>query len=225
LGDSTQALEEILSGKHKFSEILAKSKRPMIILGSTALQRNDNGALFSAVSRLAEKVRTQSGIQQNWRVLNILHRWASQVAALDLGYKAGVESIKAQKPKFLYLMGADEELISRSDLNQSESFIVYQGHHGDKGAEIADVILPGAAYTEKSGTYVNTEGRAQHTQMTVVPPGKAKNDWEILRAISQVITFIYSELFFQQNGYFKCFKCSFLVRHYHIKTWTRFELA
>ena len=194
LGDSTQILEDILSGKHKFSELLAKSKRPMIILGSTSLQRSDNEALFSVVSRLAEKVRSQGGVQPNWRVLNVLHRWASQVAALDIGYKAGIETIKAQKPKFLYIMGADEELISRSDLNQSESFIVYQGHHGDKGAEIADVVLPGAAYTEKSGTYVNTEGRAQHTQMTVVPPGKAKNDWEILRAISQVSFYFIVQL-------------------------------
>ena len=186
LGDSPQILEDILAGKHQFSELLAKSKRPIIVLGSTTLQRNDNGALLSTVSRLAEKVRTQSGLQPDWRVFNILHRWASQVAALDIGYKTGVESIKTQKPKVLYMLGADEELVSRSDLNQSESFIVYQGHHGDKGAEIADVVLPGAAYTEKSGTFVNTEGRAQHTQMTVVPPGKAKNDWEILRALSEV---------------------------------------
>ena len=112
---------------------------------------------------------------------------ASQVAALDIGYKAGVASIKQQKPKLLYMLGADEDLVTRNDLNQKESFIIYQGHHGDKGAEIADVVLPGATYTEKDGTFVNTEGRAQHTQMAVAPPGKARSDWEIIRALSQVI--------------------------------------
>ena len=85
------------------------------------------------------------------------------------------------------MLGADEERLTRSDLNKTESFIIYQGHHGDKGAEIADVVLPGAAYTEKSATYVNTEGRAQHTQYVVAPPGKAREDWKILRALSEVL--------------------------------------
>lgn len=188
LGDSCQIIQDILSGKHEFCKLLAKAKKPMIILGSSNLQRDDSDALFSVVARLAEKLRTQNGVDsQNWRVLNVLHRWASQVAALDLGYKTGLDAIKSVKPKFLYNLGADESSIDRSQMNQSESFIVYQGHHGDKGAQQADVVLPGAAYTEKSATYVNTEGRAQQTQMTVVPPGKAKNDWKILVALSQVL--------------------------------------
>ncbi len=83
------------------------------------------------------------------------------------------------------MLGADENAISRSDL-PSDAFVVYQGHHGDVGAEIADVVLPGAAYTEKSATYVNTEGRAQQTQFVVAPPGKAREDWKIIRALSQV---------------------------------------
>jgi NADH dehydrogenase (ubiquinone) Fe-S protein 1 len=111
---------------------------------------------------------------------------ASQVAALDAGYKAGVSLIKQQKPKFLFLLGADENSISRADLNPNESYIVYQGHHGDAGAEQADVILPGAAYTEKNSTFVNTEGRSQYTSLAVMPPGKAKEDWKILRALSEV---------------------------------------
>lgn len=106
---------------------------------------------------------------------------------MDVGYKAGVASIKAQKPKLVYLLGADEELITRQDMNPSESFIIYQGHHGDKGAEMADVVLPGAAYTEKNSTYVNTEGRAQQARLAVAPPGKAREDWQILRALSEVL--------------------------------------
>lgn len=87
----------------------------------------------------------------------------------------------------MYLLGADDELVTRKDLDATDSFIIYQGHHGDKGAEIADVVLPGAAYTEKNATYVNTEGRAQRGQLAVYPPGKAKEDWQIFRAISEVI--------------------------------------
>ncbi len=85
----------------------------------------------------------------------------------------------------MYLLGADET-VERGE-NLKDTFIIYQGHHGDKGAEIANVVLPGAAYTEKNATYVNTEGRAQRTQLVVAPPGKAREDWQILRAISEVI--------------------------------------
>ena len=191
LGQSAQVLEDILNDKHEYSKVLAKAKRPVIVLGSYALQRSDNNALFSLASRLAEKVRKQSNCPNEWRVFNVLHRWASQVAALDIGYKAGVASIRQQKPKILFMMGADEELVSRSDLDQKESFIVYQGHHGDRGAELADVVLPGAAYTEKDGTYVNTEGRAQKAQYVVAPPGKSREDWQILRALSEVFFCFY----------------------------------
>ena len=110
---------------------------------------------------------------------------ASQVAALDLGYKAGVSSIREQKPKLLYLLGADEGTITRQDLDK-DAFVVYQGHHGDRGAEMADVILPGSAYTEKSGTYINTEGRAQLTRVAVSSPVNAREDWKIIRAISEI---------------------------------------
>ena len=89
-----------------------------------------------------------------------------------------------QKPKIIYLLGADETTITNKDAN---TFVIYQGHHGDRGAEIADVVLPGAAYTEKAATYVNTEGRAQEAQFIVSPPGKAKEDWKIIRAIAEVL--------------------------------------
>lgn len=186
LGDSASVLEELLNGTHAYNKLLAKAKNPMIVIGSGALQRADNAALLNLTSRLAQKVREQSGAPADWRVFNVLHRAASQVGALDIGYKAGVSSVKAQKPKVLFLLGADEGQISRSDLPK-DAFVVYQGHHGDVGAEIADVVLPGAAYTEKNATYVNTEGRSQLTQLAVAPPGKAKEDWQVLRALSEVI--------------------------------------
>ncbi|CAG2064002.1 unnamed protein product, partial [Timema podura] len=125
-------------------------------------------------------------VQSDWKVLNILHRVASQVAALDLGYKSSVEDIKREAPKVLYLLGADEGVITKADL-PSDTFIIYQGHHGDAGAAIADAILPGAAYTEKQASYVNTEGRAQQTLVAVTPPGLAREDWKIIRALSEII--------------------------------------
>lgn len=105
---------------------------------------------------------------------------------MDIGYKSGASGLLAQKPKVVFLLGADEGKVTRESLGK-DTFVVYQGHHGDKGAEIADVVLPGAAYTEKYGTYVNTEGRAQEATFVVAPPGKAKEDWQIIRAISEVI--------------------------------------
>uniref|UniRef100_A0A8C7AHH8 NADH-ubiquinone oxidoreductase 75 kDa subunit, mitochondrial n=1 Tax=Neovison vison TaxID=452646 RepID=A0A8C7AHH8_NEOVI len=169
----------------RIRKVLHEAKKPMVVLGSSALQRNDGAAILAAVSNIAQKIRTSSGVSGDWKVMNILHRIASQVAALDLGYKPGVEAIRKNPPKVLFLLGADGGCITRQDLPK-DCFIIYQGHHGDVGAPIADVILPGAAYTEKSATYVNTEGRAQQTKVAVTPPGLAREDWKILRALSEI---------------------------------------
>jgi len=185
LGDSTQILKQLLDGTHDFSQRLASARKPMIILGSEQLDsREDSLAVHSCVSSLADQLK--SSIQDpDWKVFNLLHRTAAQVAALDLGYKPGVQEVVDQKPTLLFLMGADGEKVTRDNL-PSDCCIVYIGSHGDKGAPIADVILPGAAYTEKSGTYVNTEGRPQMTQTAVSPPGNAREDWKIIRALSQM---------------------------------------
>lgn len=195
LGDTPAVLEKLANGTHPFSKVLDSAKRPMVVVGSTGLQRNDGAALHSAVSSLANRLRTTSGVDSDWRVLNVLHRVASQVAALDLGYSAGVEKVRQTRPQVLYLLGADEGTLTRSDL-PSDAFVIYQGHHGDQGAQMADVILPGAAYTEKDATYVNTEGRAQLTRQAVTPPGLARNDWKILRALSELleVTLPYDKL-------------------------------
>ncbi|XP_008972489.1 NADH-ubiquinone oxidoreductase 75 kDa subunit, mitochondrial isoform X2 [Pan paniscus] len=185
LGDSPKILQDIASGSHPFSQVLKEAKKPMVVLGSSALQRNDGAAILAAVSSIAQKIRMTSGVTGDWKVMNILHRIASQVAALDLGYKPGVEAIRKNPPKVLFLLGADGGCITRQDLPK-DCFIIYQGHHGDVGAPIADVILPGAAYTEKSATYVNTEGRAQQTKVAVTPPGLAREDWKIIRALSEI---------------------------------------
>ncbi|KAM8903779.1 NADH-ubiquinone oxidoreductase 75 kDa subunit, mitochondrial isoform 2-T2 [Spinachia spinachia] len=185
LGEETSVLKELADGTHPFCQVLSAAKRPVVVVGSSALQREDGAAILRTVSTIAQNARTSSGVEEGWKVLNVLHRVASQVAALDLGYKAGVDAIRANPPKVLFLMGADAGCITRADLPK-DGFIVYQGHHGDVGAPMADIILPGAAYTEKNGTYVNTEGRSQHTRLAVTAPGMAREDWKIIRALSEL---------------------------------------
>ncbi|XP_047457213.1 NADH-ubiquinone oxidoreductase 75 kDa subunit, mitochondrial-like [Mugil cephalus] len=195
LGESANILQEIASGTHPFSQVLAKAKHPVIVVGSSCLQRDDGAVIMATLSTIAHNARVSSGVQDTWKVLNVLHRVASQVAALDLGYKPGVEAIRKNPPKVLLLVGADAGCITRQDLLK-DSLIIYQGHHGDVGAPMADIILPGAAYTEKCSTYVNTEGRAQQTKVAVNPPGIAREDWRIIRAISELagVTLPYDTL-------------------------------
>ncbi|XP_014770963.1 NADH-ubiquinone oxidoreductase 75 kDa subunit, mitochondrial [Octopus bimaculoides] len=185
LGDSTDVLKQLANGSHPFCKTLNSAKKPVIVVGSALLQRSDSAAIHALVTTVAQNARVQCGSGDDWRVLNILHRVASQVAALDIGYKAGVSYIREKKPKVLFMLGADEGSITRADL-PSDCVVIYQGHHGDAGAQMADIILPGAAYTEKEATYVNTEGRAQHTRLAVSPPGMARTDWKIIRALAQI---------------------------------------
>jgi len=195
LGEEASVLQELANGTHPFNEVLSSAKRPVVLVGSSALQRDDSAAIWGTVSTIAQNARTSSGVEEGWKVLNVLHRVASQVAALDLGYKAGVEAIRNNPPKVLFLLGADAGCITRADLPK-DSLIIYQGHHGDAGAPMADIILPGSAYTEKTGTYVNTEGRSQQTRVAVTAPGMAREDWKILRAISELagVTLPYDNL-------------------------------
>merc|ERR1712029_930634 len=161
-------------------------KNPVVIVGSDALQREDGAAVMSYTQQIGDNLRQSSGCGHDWAVVNVLHRVASQVAALDLGYTPGVAEARNAKPKVLWLLGADSEALTRDDIPE-DCFVIYQGHHGDAGAAIADCVLPGAAYTEKQGTYVNMEGRAQQTYPALVPPGEARVDWKIIRVISEVL--------------------------------------
>merc|ERR1719369_370211 len=186
LGESTDVLSQLAAGTHPFNKRLASASRPIIIVGSGALQREDSAQLHSLVTQIAYNTRVQTQVPDDWKVLNVLHRVASQVAALDLGYTPGAEAVRDMKPEVLFMLGADEGVITREDVTE-DCFVVYLGHHGDVGAGMADAVLPGAAYTEKQGTYVNTEGRAQQTFTAVTPPGMAREDWKIIRALSEVV--------------------------------------
>ncbi len=179
LGDGPNALANAAA-------FLAGAQKPMILVGQGALTRADGAAILAACWKLAAEV---GALKSDWHGFNVLHTAAGRVGALDLGFVptgAGkdVAGMMGGGVDVLWLLGADGFDSARIGAN---TFVIYQGHHGDAGAHRADVILPGAAYTEKSGTYVNTEGRAQRGFMAIHPPGEAREDWTILRAFSGII--------------------------------------
>ena len=188
LGAGPETLAKIADGSHAFVKKLEGAERPMLILGQAALARPDGAAVLA----LAAKAAMQMGAVKpavSWNGFNVLHNAAGRVAGLDLGLvpapggldvSAILDAAGEGTIEVVYLLGADE--IDMDGLGNA--FVIYQGSHGDKGAHRADVILPGAAYTEKDAIYVNTEGRAQMTARAVFPPGEAREDWTILRALS-----------------------------------------
>jgi len=183
LGAGTDTLSGLLDGSVKFAAKLKKAERPMIIVGQGALSRADGLAVLSAVSALAEKV---GAVKADWNGLAVLHTAAARVGGLDLGFVPGTSGKTAADmltgTDVLFLLGADE-----MDFSKKTAFTVYIGSHGDNAAHVADVILPGATYTEKSGTWVNTEGRVQMGNRAGFAPGDAREDWAILRALSDVL--------------------------------------
>ncbi|MFL5142644.1 MAG: NADH-quinone oxidoreductase subunit NuoG, partial [Microvirga sp.] len=184
LGAGPDTLSEVVAGKHSFAETLKKAEHPLIIVGSGALTRPDG----AAVAALAAKVAIEMGaVREGWNGYSVLHTAASRVGALELGFvpgQGGLNAAAMSEPGALdvaFLLGADEIDVPPG------AFVVYIGSHGDNGAHRADVILPGAAYTERSGTYVNTEGRVQMANRAAFPPGDAREDWAILRALSDAL--------------------------------------
>jgi NADH-quinone oxidoreductase subunit G len=171
-------------GGSRLADAFSNAERPLLLLGAGALARSDG----AAVASLAAKTAGEFGFaSKDWNGFSVLHNVASRVGALDLGFvpgPAGMTAAEMAKPRALqalFLLGADEIEIGPG------AFVVYIGTHGDRGAHRADVILPGAAYPEKSGIYVNTEGRVQMANRAAFPPGDAREDWAIVRALSDAI--------------------------------------
>ncbi|MCK8782810.1 NADH-quinone oxidoreductase subunit NuoG [Roseomonas sp. NAR14] len=185
LGDGPGAIGNL----GDFAEVLSKAERPMLILGRGALARPDGAAILGATWRLAE---SSGMLEEGWNGFNLLHRFGGQVGALDLGFVPGagpgggkdLADMLDGGVDVLWLLGADEFDVSRIPAG---TFVIYQGHHGDRAAARADVILPGATYLEKDATYVNTEGRVQRGRLAVHPPGEAREDWRIIRAASELL--------------------------------------
>ncbi len=181
LGTDFAALKKALSGP--FGKKLQAAKKPMIIVGSGVTDHADAKAFYELIGGFVDK-NAATFLTEEWNGYNVLQKAASRVGAFEVGFVTPSTAVAETKPKFVWLLGADE--ISEADIPQ-DAFVVYQGHHGDKGAQLADVILPGAAYTEKAGTYLNTEGRVQMTRAATSLPGAARTDWKIIRAVSEFL--------------------------------------
>jgi NADH-quinone oxidoreductase subunit G len=183
LGAGPDSLSHLASGGD-FLDKLKAAERPLIVVGAGVSARQDGAALIAAIAKLGREI---GAVAEGWSGLAFLHTAASRVGGLDIGFVPGEGGLvapamaEAGALDVLFNLGADE-----IDIGEG-AFVIYQGTHGDRGAHRADVILPGAAYTEKSGTYVNTEGRVQQTNRAVFPPGEAREDWTILRALSDVV--------------------------------------
>ena len=187
IGTSTSIIKEIVSGEHNISDKIKKSSKPIIIIGESALNNNAGKYIFESIKQFLYE---NNLIKKDWNALNILTQNASRVGATDLGLYSITSNdnfdfftkLKNDKFKLLYLLGADN-----INLDKKDKFIVYQGSHGDKGAEFADIILPGAAYTEKNGLFVNLEGKLQKSYKASYPPGDAKEDWIIFKELAKLM--------------------------------------
>ncbi|MGA2996091.1 NADH-quinone oxidoreductase subunit NuoG [Bradyrhizobium sp.] len=184
VGAGTESLGDLAAGKHSFADVLKNAKNPIVLVGTDAFARHDGAAVLAKAAKLALDI---GAVKDGWNGFAILQNTASRVGALDIGFTAGASGLNAAQMNtfgtldVLFLLGADEVKVPDG------AFVVYIGTHGDSGAHRADVILPGAAYTEKSGIFVNTEGRAQMANRAGFPPGEAKEDWAIIRALSDVL--------------------------------------
>lgn len=179
LGDSVETIQKLLDGKHPAAKNLQNSKNPVIIFGQQLSSQSpgEPGSLYRLVRSLADKYKAQ---------FNVLTASASHNGALDLGFKPTSErKVVADNPEpsITWLFGVDDKNLPLA----KNALVVYQGHNGDIGAESADIVLPGFAYTEKQGTYVNMEGRVQQTLTAIAPNSKAREDWKIVRALSELI--------------------------------------
>jgi NADH-quinone oxidoreductase subunit G len=190
LGAGPQSLVELIEGRGAFAKVLEKAERPLIVLGQGAIARPDGKAVLAHAAKLALQC---GAVSRDWNGFSVLHTVAARVGGLEIcalpasdGGKSTAEILNAAKSgeiAAVYLLGVDE--IDMAEFG--DAFLVYQGTHGDAGAQRADVVLPGAAYTEKSATFVNTEGRPQMTRRGAFPPGDARDDWAIIRALSEVL--------------------------------------
>ncbi|MBA1340273.1 MAG: NADH-quinone oxidoreductase subunit G [Pelagibacterales bacterium] len=183
LGENVKDLKNILTDKNEFSKKLISSKKPIIIIGESALELKNGKYILEEVKKF---LKDNNFMTEKWNAFNILSQNASTVGALDLkfiNYNKDnnfifFDKLKNHEFDLIYLVGSDN-----LRFNKKDEFIIYQGSHGDKGAEIADVVLPSPAYTEQDGLYINTEGRVQECRKASYPTGEAKEDWKIFNLI------------------------------------------
>ena len=185
IGETTQDILDIIENKSVISKKILSAKKPSIIIGESALELSSGQFIFEEIKNFLFK---NNLISDEWNALNILPQNASTVGSIDLGLMnysmennfIFFDNLKNDRFKILYLLGSDNLVLKKNN-----EFIIYQGSHGDKGAEIADVILPNPAYTEQNGLYSNLEGRIQECRKASYPPGEALEDWKIFNLISK----------------------------------------
>ncbi len=183
IGDNTQTIKDFIEEKHEFNKVFNTAKKPLIIIGESALELNSGGFIFEELKNFLYQKKL---ISEKWNALNILIQNASTVGALDLKIHKKdknnfefFDNIKNNKFKLLYLLNSDNLKFEKND-----EFVIYQGSHGDRGAEIADVILPSAAYTEENGLYQNLEGRVQECRKASYPAGESLESWKVLNKLT-----------------------------------------
>ncbi len=181
LDGQTQTLKNILEGTHELSKEIINSKKPIIIIGESLLKLNSSEFLFN---KIKEFLLRNNKITDEWNALNILSTDAATVGNIDLGIINNknnlISDLKEHKFDIVYLLGQDN-----LEFDKKDEFIIYQGSHGDKGAESADIILPGAAYTEQDGHFTNLEGKIQKAYKASYPPAEAKEDWKIINELAE----------------------------------------
>lgn len=189
LGNNVQALAEILEGKSSYNQVLEKSTNPILIIGEEVLKREDGTEILNLAKKIAEKYKM---VSEDWNGFNMLHNNASLTGALYAGFVSDnpqihtnniLENAAKSKIKATYLLGVDDINLSKL----KDCFVIYQGSHGENGVEFADVILPGASYSEKNATFVNIEGRPQLTSKALFAPKDAKEDWQIIFELSKAL--------------------------------------
>ena len=185
LGDNTQTIKDIIEEKHEFNKVFKHAEKPLIIIGESALETESGGYILEEFKNFLFQKKF---ITEKWNALNILVQNASTVGALDLKILKDkqnnfdfFDNIEKNKFKVLYLLNSDN-----LKLKKNNEFIIYQGSHGDRGAEVADVILPSAAYTEENGLYQNLEGRVQECRKASYPVGEALESWKVLNKLTNV---------------------------------------
>ena len=187
LNGNIQDIKNIVEEKHEITDIIKQSKKPLIILGQSAMTSKFGKYIFESIKRFLIK---NDEINNEWNALNIISEHASSVGSFDLGIynlnereNSVLSNLKNNNYELIFLLGQDS-----LEFKKNNEFIIYQGSHGDKGAEISDIILPGAAYTEQDGYYTNLEGKLQKAYKASYPPGDAKEDWQIINDLSEAIS-------------------------------------
>ncbi|MDC3308166.1 NADH-quinone oxidoreductase subunit NuoG [Candidatus Pelagibacter sp.] len=184
LDGNTETVKKIIEGKHEVSDLIKEAKKPMIIMGQSVLKSKSSKYIFESIKQFLEE---NNKISVDWNALNVISENASTVGAFDLGiYKTTngdnevLKDLKDNKFEIVYLLGLDS-----INFEKKNEFIIYQGSHGDKGAEMADIILPGATYTEQNGYFTNLEGKLQKAYKASYPPELAKEDWVIINELAE----------------------------------------